>query len=298
MSWSAAGGLGTAAADHCAERLPAAAKPDHFPGNARQCASVSGRRRPGVWGVPGREPEVPQSAALYGGRPGKRPGQAPGCTVLLAHNPLLLDSYTGWGADLVLCGHVHGGLVRLPFLGGVLSPERKFFPKYDKGLYEKDGTKMYVSGGIGKPRLCNPPEDQCDSLEKRPEIIEQPVHHGCGGAVEDDRPGDGKNACADAQDPALGACLDGGGNHAVGKACDGDERSCAGVLAQLGVPAQPVQTALTATSPMETHAEAFFCSMPQYSVRIWMPASPMVQISPPIRNARGMFFQDFDRGAV
>ena len=85
-------------------------------------------------------------------------GRRRGCTVLLAHNPLLLDSYAGWGADLVLCGHVHGGLVRLPFLGGVLSPERKFFPKYDKGLYEKDGTKMYVSGGIGKPRLCNPPE--------------------------------------------------------------------------------------------------------------------------------------------
>ena len=85
-------------------------------------------------------------------------GHRRGCTVLLAHNPLLLDSYAGWGADLVLCGHVHGGLVRLPFLGGVLSPERKFFPKYDKGLYEKDGTKMYVSGGIGKPRLWNPPE--------------------------------------------------------------------------------------------------------------------------------------------
>lgn len=85
-------------------------------------------------------------------------GQRRGCTVLLSHNPLLLDSYAGWGADLVLCGHVHGGLVRLPFLGGVLSPERKFFPKYDKGLYEEDGTKMYVSGGIGKPRLWNPPE--------------------------------------------------------------------------------------------------------------------------------------------
>ena len=85
-------------------------------------------------------------------------GRRRGCTVLLAHNPLLLDSYAGWGADLVLCGHVHGGLVRLPFLGGVLSPERKFFPQYDKGLDEKDGTKMYVSGGIGKPRLCNPPE--------------------------------------------------------------------------------------------------------------------------------------------
>ena len=69
-------------------------------------------------------------------------------------------------------------------------------------------------------------------------------------------------------------------------------------LPSLAYQPSPVQTALTATSPMETHAEAFFCSMPQYSVRIWMPASPMVQISPPIRNARGMFFQDFDRGAV
>lgn len=62
------------------------------------------------------------------------------------------------GADLVLCGHVHGGLIRLPLAGGLLSPERKFFPKYDKGLYEKAGTKMYVSGGIGKPRFWNPPE--------------------------------------------------------------------------------------------------------------------------------------------
>lgn len=85
-------------------------------------------------------------------------GTRQGCTVLLAHNPLLLDSYAGWGADVVLSGHVHGGMVRLPFVGGVLSPERKFFPKYDKGLYEKGGTKLYVSGGIGKPRLFNPPE--------------------------------------------------------------------------------------------------------------------------------------------
>ena len=85
-------------------------------------------------------------------------GTRQGCTVLLAHNPLLLDSYAGWGADVVLSGHVHGGMVRLPFVGGVLSPERRFFPKYDKGLYEKGGTKLYVSGGIGKPRLFNPPE--------------------------------------------------------------------------------------------------------------------------------------------
>lgn len=85
-------------------------------------------------------------------------GQPQGCTILLAHNPFLLDSYAGWGADLALCGHVHGGLVRLPLVGGVLSPERRFFPKYDKGLYQKGKTQMYVSGGLGKPRFCNPPE--------------------------------------------------------------------------------------------------------------------------------------------
>ena len=64
--------------------------------------------------------------------------------MLLAHNPLLLDSYAGWGADVVLSGHVHGGMVRLPFVGGVLSPERRFFPKYDKELYEKGGIPMIL----------------------------------------------------------------------------------------------------------------------------------------------------------
>lgn len=85
-------------------------------------------------------------------------GHRRGCTILLAHNPFLMDTYAEWGADLVLCGHVHGGLVRLPLVGGLLSPERKFFPPYDKGSYRRDQTQMYVSGGIGKPRLCNPPE--------------------------------------------------------------------------------------------------------------------------------------------
>ncbi len=85
-------------------------------------------------------------------------GVPKGCTILLAHNPLLFESYVQWGADLVLCGHVHGGAVRLPFIGGLLSPERKFFPKYDKGLYQQGKTQMYVSGGIAKLRLFNPPE--------------------------------------------------------------------------------------------------------------------------------------------
>lgn len=81
-----------------------------------------------------------------------------GFTILLAHNPLFLDTYAAWGADLVLSGHVHGGAVRLPFLGGLLSPERKFLPKYSKGCYQKGRTTLYVSGGVGKLRLFNPPE--------------------------------------------------------------------------------------------------------------------------------------------
>ncbi len=85
-------------------------------------------------------------------------------TVLLAHNPMGLPAYAEWGADLVLSGHVHGGIVRMPMIGGILSPERKFFPKYTKGLYRMKRTKMIVSAGIGKLRVGNPPEIVCVDL--------------------------------------------------------------------------------------------------------------------------------------
>lgn len=78
--------------------------------------------------------------------------------ILLAHNPLGLPAYAAWGADLVLSGHVHGGVVRLPVIGGLLSPERRFFPRYTRGLYTLGGCRMEVSAGIGKFRFDNPPE--------------------------------------------------------------------------------------------------------------------------------------------
>lgn len=80
------------------------------------------------------------------------------CTVLLAHNPFMFETYSQWNADLILSGHVHGGIVRLPVLGGLLSPERKFFPKYSKGLYFKDSSVLYVSAGLGKFRIFDSPE--------------------------------------------------------------------------------------------------------------------------------------------
>lgn len=78
--------------------------------------------------------------------------------ILLAHNPIFFDAYADYGSDIILSGHVHGGCIKLPFIGGLLSPERKFFPKYYSGLYKKKNSTMIVSCGLGKFRLFNPPE--------------------------------------------------------------------------------------------------------------------------------------------
>ena len=82
--------------------------------------------------------------------------------ILLAHNPDYFDRYAKWGADLVLSGHVHGGVVRIPFGPGVISPMCKLFPKYSGGLYKKDSSRMIVSRGLGMHtipfRMFNPAE--------------------------------------------------------------------------------------------------------------------------------------------
>ncbi len=69
--------------------------------------------------------------------------------ILIAHHPGFFDEYASFGADLVLSGHLHGGIVAIPGIGGVISPQLKLFPKYDFGKYEKDDTTMIVSRGIG-----------------------------------------------------------------------------------------------------------------------------------------------------
>lgn len=83
--------------------------------------------------------------------------------ILLAHNPDYFPQYANWGADLVLSGHVHGGMVRIPFIGkGVASPNIRFFPKYDGGLFEEGNSKMLLSRGLGMHtipvRVFNPGE--------------------------------------------------------------------------------------------------------------------------------------------
>ena len=85
-----------------------------------------------------------------------------GYTVLLSHRPEFFALYEEMGIDLVFSGHAHGGQFRIPFLGGVIAPDQGFFPEYDSGLYERNGTAMLVSRGIGNSiiplRVNNRPE--------------------------------------------------------------------------------------------------------------------------------------------
>ncbi len=82
--------------------------------------------------------------------------------ILLAHNPMCFAAYEEWGADLTLSGHLHGGFLRLPFLGGIVSPQCVPFPRYDRGIFVKNGHYMAVSAGLGShsriPRIGNPTE--------------------------------------------------------------------------------------------------------------------------------------------
>lgn len=82
--------------------------------------------------------------------------------ILIAHNPSFFPVYTSWGADLTVSGHNHGGIIRLPGLGGVVSPQYKLFPDYDAGEFKRNNKAMLVSRGLGlhtiKVRLWNRPE--------------------------------------------------------------------------------------------------------------------------------------------
>lgn len=84
--------------------------------------------------------------------------------ILLSHRPFYFDEYADWGADLVFSGDTHGGMLRLPFIGGVVSTEG-FFPEYDGGLFHKENLIMVVSRGLGN----NPIPLR---INNRPEVVE------------------------------------------------------------------------------------------------------------------------------
>jgi len=91
-----------------------------------------------------------------------RAAQGNAFIVMLEHRNGNLMLYSGLGVDLVLCGHAHGGIIRLPFTDGLIGPGRDLLPTYTSGIYAMGGTKMVVSRGVGNhtgiPRFLNNPE--------------------------------------------------------------------------------------------------------------------------------------------
>lgn len=69
--------------------------------------------------------------------------------ILLAHHPYYFPQYAAWGADLVFSGHLHGGMARIPGIGGVIAPNYRLFPKYDRGRFDEGSSVMILSAGIG-----------------------------------------------------------------------------------------------------------------------------------------------------
>ena len=70
--------------------------------------------------------------------------------IVLSHSPDYADNLLKYGFDMVLSGHYHGGLIRLPILGALFSPDLMLFPKYSFGLYENNGKYVYVTNGLGE----------------------------------------------------------------------------------------------------------------------------------------------------
>lgn len=91
--------------------------------------------------------------------------------LLIAHDPEYFDGYSKWGADLTVSGHVHGGIMRLPLIGGIVSPRLIEFPRYSGGIYNRNDKKLIVSCGLGTHtihvRVFNPAELAVVDIKKK-----------------------------------------------------------------------------------------------------------------------------------
>ena len=87
--------------------------------------------------------------------------------ILLYHGTDKFDGIAPYNYDLVLSGHTHGGIVCLPFIGGIITNRKELFPKYDSGIFTVGHSTMISSRGLGDaavPRFHNPREVVCITL--------------------------------------------------------------------------------------------------------------------------------------
>lgn len=82
--------------------------------------------------------------------------------ILLGHRNYWIENYPELDVDLIFCGHAHGGIWRLPIIGGLIDTDHTLFPEYTEGVYNEGGFDLVVSRGLGDsisiPRLFNRPE--------------------------------------------------------------------------------------------------------------------------------------------
>ena len=100
-----------------------------------------------------------------------------GYNILLFHRANWLDYFAESGFDLIISGHMHGGQMRMPVLGGVMSPRSSWasgkkilFPKYVGGRYKIENTELIVSRGLGNPMII-------PRVFNRPELVSITLKH-------------------------------------------------------------------------------------------------------------------------
>ena len=88
--------------------------------------------------------------------------------ILLGHRNYWMTEYPELPVDLIFCGHAHGGLIRIPGVGGLIGTDRRLFPDFDAGEYNNGRYTLIVSRGLGNsvpiPRVFNRPEIVCVEL--------------------------------------------------------------------------------------------------------------------------------------
>lgn len=88
--------------------------------------------------------------------------------ILLGHRNYWMTEYPELPVDLIFCGHAHGGLIRIPGVGGLIGTDRRLFPDFDAGQFNNERYTLIVSRGLGNsvsiPRIFNRPEIVCVEL--------------------------------------------------------------------------------------------------------------------------------------